>query len=68
MDLQSRFLAYADVFWRYGGIIPNFEALMRDPGLAPYCFRRPRLSMDEVATARFLAEVRTKMEAIEEVC
>ena len=33
MDLQHRFLAYADVFWRHGGMVPNFEALMRDLGL-----------------------------------
>lgn len=68
MDLQNRFLAYADVFWQYGGIVPNFEALMRDLGHADYCFRRPRVTMDQETTKAFLAEVRPRLEAIEEAC
>jgi len=66
MDLQNRFLAYADVFWQYGGIVPNFSALMRDLGHADYCFRRPRVTMDEATTKAFLSEVRPKLDAIED--
>jgi len=66
MDLQNRFLAYADVFWRYGGILANFEVLMREQGLASYCWRRPRPVMDEETTGRFLDEVRPKLAQIEE--
>ncbi len=65
MDLQNRFLAYADVFWRYGGIIPNFEALMREKGLAPYCFRRPRLGQGTATDRKFLDEVASALKAIE---
>ena len=68
MDLQNRFLDYADVFWQYGGIKANLEALMRDLGLASHCWRRPRPVMDEKTTRAFLAEVRPKLDAIEEVC
>ena len=66
MDLQNRFLAYADVFWRYGGIKANFEVLMRDRGLATHCWRRPRPVMDEETTRKFLAEVRPTLAAMEE--
>ena len=66
MDLQNRFLAYADVFWQYGGIKANFQALMRDLGRASYCWRRPRPVMDEKTAKAFLAEVRPKLAAIEE--
>lgn len=65
LDLQERFLAYADVLWRYGGIKPNFESLMRDMGLAPYVWRRPRPARDEETNREFLAEVRPKLEDIQ---
>jgi len=64
-ELQRLFLAYADVFFRYGGIRPNLETLMRDLGLAPFVWRRPRPERDEETNRRFLAEVRPAIEAIE---
>jgi len=66
LDLQNRFLAYADVFWGYGGIKPNFEALMRERGLAPYCWRRPRPERDEGTDRAFLEVVKPRLEDIEE--
>jgi hypothetical protein len=65
LELQNLFLAYADVFFKYGGIRPNFEALMRDRGLAPYVWRRPRPERDEETNRAFLAEVRPRLEDIE---
>ena len=65
MDLQNRFLAYADVFWRYGGIKANFETLMRETDGAPYYWRCPRPARNEEFDRKFLAEVRPKIEDIE---
>ncbi len=66
MDLQNRFLAYIDIIWRYG-LRPSFEAVMRQRGLAPYCFRRPRQVLDEARSRALMAELGPKIAAIEEV-
>lgn len=64
MDLENKFMAYADLIWRYG-VLATFEVIMREMGHAPYCWRRPRAVMDSETTARFLAEARPRLDAIE---
>ena len=66
MDLQSRFLPYIDIVLRYG-LRAWFELAMRERGLAPHCYRRPREVLDEATSCRLLAELRPKIAAIEEV-
>ncbi len=65
MELETRFIAYADVLFTYG-LRPSFETLMREQGLAPYCFREPRQTFDEATAREFLEAVRPKVAAIEE--
>ncbi len=65
LELQNLFLLYADVFFKYGGIKPNFEALMRDRGQAPYVWRRPRPERNEETSRKFLADVTPRLEDIE---
>lgn len=67
MDLQNRYLEYANIFWEYGGIRPNFETIMREKGLAPYCFRRPRYTLDQITTQQLMKELEPIIKAIEEV-
>lgn len=66
LELQRLFLAYADVFFKYGGIRPNFEALMRELNLAPNVWRGYRPVQDQGTDRRFLAEVMPKIQAIED--
>ena len=66
MDLQNRFLAHMDIVFRYN-LRAWFETAMREKGLAPYCFRRPRHVLDEATSQRLMAELRPKIAAIEEV-
>ena len=65
MELETHFLAYADVIFSYG-LRASFETLMRDQDLAPYCFRQPRQRFDEATSRKFLQEVRPKVAAIEQ--
>lgn len=65
MELQNTFLAYANLIWRYG-VLPTFEIMMREMWHAPHCWRRPRAVMSSETTARFLAEARPTLNAIEE--
>ncbi len=65
MVLQNHFLPFVDVIFRYG-LRPSFETLMREQGLAPYCFRRPRQRFDEATSRKFLEEVHPKVAAIEQ--
>lgn len=66
MELQNLFLSYAAVLWKYG-TREGFSILMRELGYAPYSWRRPRPVIDEQTRKQFLAEVRPKLEAIEQV-
>ena len=65
MDLQNRFLAHMDIVFRYD-LRAWFEIAMRERGLAPYCFRRPRHVLGEAASQRLMEELGPKIAAIEE--
>jgi len=67
MNMQERFLAWAHVLWQLG-VKPLFEHLMRQRGLAPYCFRRPRVALDGELFARLEPELNARIAAIEELC
>lgn len=66
MELQNRFLAYADIIWRYN-IVASFEVLMQELGHASHCWRRPRPVMDAQTAKRFMKEIRPKLEGIEQL-
>ena len=66
MNSQERFLAFADLLWKVG-VKPLFEYLMRQRGLAPYCFRRPRAALDKELLARIEPELNARIAAIEEL-
>ena len=66
MELQNRFIGFADVFWRHGGIRPNFATIMRELGLARNVWRRPRPDRDAETGREFLAEARPHLEAIDD--
>lgn len=48
LRLQMPFVELAHLFHRYG-VRPVFELLMRQRGLAPFCFRRPRLELSSAS-------------------
>ena len=56
MELQEASLAFSDVAWQ-GGVFQAFEAVMRERGLAPRCFRRPHQTLDDAARREVLGRL-----------
>jgi N-acetylneuraminate lyase len=65
MELQDRLQPFMDVLLRYG-LYEAFECMIRELGLAPYIWRRPRISLDEQTTRKLMAEAQPLIDGMQE--
>lgn len=68
MELQGRLLAFCDLALKTTGFHPVFEHLMRERGIGPRCFRRPRGKLDAGIPESLVAELNKRVAAIEDIC
>ncbi len=66
LELQDTLLCFGDLAWEHG-VRQIFELLMRERGLAPNCFRKPRQSLDKSERETILPELNKKIKEIEKI-
>ena len=66
MRLQHLLMEFCNLAWQYG-LLPVFEYLMRRKNLAPYCFRKPRVSLLENTSEEIIVTLEKKVAEIDEL-
>jgi N-acetylneuraminate lyase len=65
LALQDRLHPFMVAMLRYG-IYESFEYIMREQGLAPYIWRRPRVNLDRQTGQQLMTEVQPLIDAMEQ--